>query len=84
MLSKLELYTYKHTEIHDKDALVSMLSKHQVAYGTTENSPITFLGFPSDRLELKTDSVGYIMNHTEVWWSQPLNFLKKFILHIHI
>ncbi|XP_060757673.1 medium-chain acyl-CoA ligase ACSF2, mitochondrial-like [Neoarius graeffei] len=36
-----------------------------VAYGTTENSPITFLGFPLDRLELKTDSVGYIMDHTE-------------------
>ncbi|KAB5553926.1 hypothetical protein PHYPO_G00044270 [Pangasianodon hypophthalmus] len=36
-----------------------------VAYGTTENSPITFLGFPLDRLDLKTDSVGYIMDHTE-------------------
>ncbi|MCJ8739322.1 hypothetical protein PDJAM_G00045730 [Pangasius djambal] len=36
-----------------------------VAYGTTENSPITFLGFPLDNLDLKTDSVGYIMDHTE-------------------
>ncbi|KAM9457487.1 medium-chain acyl-CoA ligase ACSF2, mitochondrial-like [Clarias gariepinus] len=36
-----------------------------VAYGTTENSPITFMGFPSDSMELKTDSVGHIMDHTE-------------------
>ncbi|KAG7334975.1 hypothetical protein KOW79_001571 [Hemibagrus wyckioides] len=36
-----------------------------VGYGTTENSPITFLGFPVDKLELKTDSAGYIMDHTE-------------------
>ncbi|XP_053530850.1 medium-chain acyl-CoA ligase ACSF2, mitochondrial isoform X2 [Ictalurus punctatus] len=36
-----------------------------VAYGTTENSPITFLGFPLDELKRKTDSVGYIMDHTE-------------------
>lgn len=46
-----------------------VLVKYQVAYGTTENSPITFMGFPSDSMELKTDSVGYIMDHTEVWWS---------------
>lgn len=47
-----------------------MLYKYQVAYGTTENSPITFLGFPMDRMEFKTDSVGYIMDHTEVWMFQ--------------
>ncbi|XP_020511041.2 medium-chain acyl-CoA ligase ACSF2, mitochondrial-like [Labrus bergylta] len=36
-----------------------------LGYGTTENSPLTFLGFPHDNEELKTDTVGCIMNHTE-------------------
>uniref|UniRef100_A0A8C4HWB5 Medium-chain acyl-CoA ligase ACSF2, mitochondrial n=1 Tax=Dicentrarchus labrax TaxID=13489 RepID=A0A8C4HWB5_DICLA len=34
-------------------------------YGTTENSPLTFLGFPKDNEELKLNTVGCIMNHTE-------------------
>lgn len=38
----------------------------QVAYGTTENSPVTFLGFPQDTEELKINTVGCIMHHTEV------------------
>uniref|UniRef100_A0A8C2ZP72 Medium-chain acyl-CoA ligase ACSF2, mitochondrial n=1 Tax=Cyclopterus lumpus TaxID=8103 RepID=A0A8C2ZP72_CYCLU len=36
-----------------------------VSYGTTENSPITFLGFPRDNDELKINTVGCIMSHTE-------------------
>ncbi|XP_060883143.1 medium-chain acyl-CoA ligase ACSF2, mitochondrial-like isoform X3 [Labrus mixtus] len=36
-----------------------------LGYGTTENSPLTFLGFPHDNEELKTDTVGCIMSHTE-------------------
>uniref|UniRef100_A0A8C5CKH3 Medium-chain acyl-CoA ligase ACSF2, mitochondrial n=1 Tax=Gadus morhua TaxID=8049 RepID=A0A8C5CKH3_GADMO len=36
-----------------------------VAYGTTETSPVTFLGFPSDREELKINTIGCIMDHTE-------------------
>ncbi|XP_056257504.1 medium-chain acyl-CoA ligase ACSF2, mitochondrial-like [Seriola aureovittata] len=36
-----------------------------LAYGTTENSPITFLGFPQDNEELKINTVGCIMSHTE-------------------
>ncbi|KAM7387222.1 hypothetical protein PAMA_009707 [Pampus argenteus] len=36
-----------------------------VAYGTTENSPLTFLGFPQDADDLKTNTVGCIMHHTE-------------------
>ncbi|XP_028310668.1 acyl-CoA synthetase family member 2, mitochondrial-like [Gouania willdenowi] len=36
-----------------------------IGYGTTENSPITFMGFPQDNEELKTDTVGCIMCHTE-------------------
>lgn len=38
----------------------------QIAYGTTENSPVTFLGFPQDSEDLKINTVGCIMNHTEV------------------
>ncbi|KAM7069175.1 medium-chain acyl-CoA ligase ACSF2, mitochondrial isoform 1-T1 [Molossus nigricans] len=36
-----------------------------VAYGTTENSPVTFMNFPDDTLEQKAQSVGRIMPHTE-------------------
>ncbi|KAM9474491.1 medium-chain acyl-CoA ligase ACSF2, mitochondrial-like isoform 4-T4 [Salvelinus alpinus] len=36
-----------------------------IGYGTTENSPVTFLGFPRDNEELKTETVGCILNHTE-------------------
>ncbi|XP_068605943.1 medium-chain acyl-CoA ligase ACSF2, mitochondrial-like [Brachionichthys hirsutus] len=36
-----------------------------IAYGTTENSPVTFLGFPQDNDDLKLHTVGCIMNHTE-------------------
>ncbi|XP_049924572.1 medium-chain acyl-CoA ligase ACSF2, mitochondrial-like isoform X3 [Epinephelus moara] len=36
-----------------------------LGYGTTENSPLTFLGFPQDNEELKINTVGCIMNHTE-------------------
>ncbi|XP_041861430.1 medium-chain acyl-CoA ligase ACSF2, mitochondrial-like [Melanotaenia boesemani] len=36
-----------------------------ICYGTTENSPITFLGFPRDNEELKMNTVGCIMDHTE-------------------
>ncbi|XP_029292853.1 acyl-CoA synthetase family member 2, mitochondrial-like [Cottoperca gobio] len=36
-----------------------------VGYGTTENSPITFMGFPQDNDDLKINTVGCIMSHTE-------------------
>ncbi|KAM9394403.1 medium-chain acyl-CoA ligase ACSF2, mitochondrial-like [Pholidichthys leucotaenia] len=36
-----------------------------ICYGTTENSPITFLAFPEDNLEVKMNTVGCIMAHTE-------------------
>ena len=38
----------------------------QIAYGTTENSPVTFMHFPEDTLEQKSHSVGRVMPHTEV------------------
>ncbi|NXG25079.1 ACSF2 synthetase, partial [Grallaria varia] len=36
-----------------------------VGYGTTENSPVTFMGFPSDSIDRRTETVGYILPHTE-------------------
>ena len=36
-----------------------------VAYGTTENSPITFMSTGDDSFENQTTTVGYIMPHTE-------------------
>ncbi|KAF2988326.1 hypothetical protein EK904_005373, partial [Melospiza melodia maxima] len=43
----------------------------QVAYGTTENSPVTFMGFPSDSFEQRTETVGYIFPHTEAKIEDP-------------
>uniref|UniRef100_A0A8C9XJ35 Medium-chain acyl-CoA ligase ACSF2, mitochondrial n=1 Tax=Sander lucioperca TaxID=283035 RepID=A0A8C9XJ35_SANLU len=37
----------------------------RIGYGTTENSPVTFCGSPSDNLDRKCDTVGYIMDHIE-------------------
>ena len=36
-----------------------------VAYGTTENSPVTFMTKSTDSFENKTTTVGYVMPHTE-------------------
>ncbi|XP_076122637.1 medium-chain acyl-CoA ligase ACSF2, mitochondrial-like [Alosa pseudoharengus] len=41
------------------------MKEMMVAYGTTENSPVTFVGFPYDNEERKTETVGCIMHHTE-------------------
>lgn len=38
----------------------------QIAYGTTENSPVTFCGFPVDNIERKTETVGCVGHHLEV------------------
>ncbi|OCT60641.1 medium-chain acyl-CoA ligase ACSF2, mitochondrial isoform X1 [Xenopus laevis] len=36
-----------------------------IAYGTTENSPVTFMGFPHDNFIRKTETVGHVLSHTE-------------------
>uniref|UniRef100_A0A3Q0S3U1 Medium-chain acyl-CoA ligase ACSF2, mitochondrial n=1 Tax=Amphilophus citrinellus TaxID=61819 RepID=A0A3Q0S3U1_AMPCI len=36
-----------------------------VGYGTTENSPVTFLASPLDNMERKSETVGYIGEHLE-------------------
>lgn len=35
------------------------------AYGSTENSPVAFQGFPMDEITRKLETVGYISPHTE-------------------
>ncbi|KAM9258308.1 medium-chain acyl-CoA ligase ACSF2, mitochondrial [Cariama cristata] len=42
-----------------------------VAYGTTENSPVTFMGFPNDNITRKTETVGCILPHTEAKIEDP-------------
>jgi len=37
-----------------------------VAYGMTETSPVTFQGFCDDNMKLKTSTIGYPSDHTEV------------------
>ena len=37
-----------------------------IGYGMTETSPITFQGFPNDSVELKTSTIGFPADHTEV------------------
>ena len=40
--------------------------KFQVAYGMTETSPITFSSYAHDRLEIRSSTIGYPADHTEV------------------
>ncbi|NWR47403.1 ACSF2 synthetase, partial [Regulus satrapa] len=42
-----------------------------VCYGTTENSPVTFMGLPNDSIEWKTETVGCILPHTEAKIEDP-------------
>nr|XP_055032070.1 medium-chain acyl-CoA ligase ACSF2, mitochondrial [Misgurnus anguillicaudatus] len=36
-----------------------------IGYGTTENSPVTFCGFPIDSMDRRTETVGCISHHIE-------------------
>ncbi|XP_064172407.1 medium-chain acyl-CoA ligase ACSF2, mitochondrial [Anguilla rostrata] len=36
-----------------------------IGYGTTENSPVTFMVFPLDNMERKSETVGCVLSHTE-------------------
>uniref|UniRef100_A0A3P8VJ00 Medium-chain acyl-CoA ligase ACSF2, mitochondrial n=1 Tax=Cynoglossus semilaevis TaxID=244447 RepID=A0A3P8VJ00_CYNSE len=44
-----------------------------LAYGSTENSPVVFLGFPEDNDELKINTAGCVMAHTEAKVVDPNN-----------
>nr|XP_008516191.1 PREDICTED: acyl-CoA synthetase family member 2, mitochondrial isoform X4 [Equus przewalskii] len=48
-------------------AIINKLNMKElvVAYGTTENSPVTFMNFAEDTVQEKAESVGRVMPHTE-------------------
>ncbi|XP_059937373.1 medium-chain acyl-CoA ligase ACSF2, mitochondrial isoform X1 [Mesoplodon densirostris] len=48
-------------------AIINKLNMKElvVVYGSTENSPVTFMNFTEDAVEQKAESVGRIMPHTE-------------------
>ncbi|XP_068119140.1 medium-chain acyl-CoA ligase ACSF2, mitochondrial-like [Hyperolius riggenbachi] len=41
------------------------LKRMAVGFGSTENSPVTFLGFPYDEFTRKTETLGHVMPFTE-------------------
>nr|XP_060620750.1 medium-chain acyl-CoA ligase ACSF2, mitochondrial isoform X1 [Anolis sagrei ordinatus] len=53
--------------------LIKKMNMHElvVAYGTTENSPVTFMGFPQDDIIKKTETVGCAIPHTEAKIEDP-------------
>lgn len=55
---------------------VYVVMLEQIAYGTTENSPVTFCGFPVDNIERKAETVGCVSHHLEVH-TQIFFFLHK-------
>uniref|UniRef100_A0A8C9WLY3 Medium-chain acyl-CoA ligase ACSF2, mitochondrial n=1 Tax=Scleropages formosus TaxID=113540 RepID=A0A8C9WLY3_SCLFO len=52
-------------EVVRKVISVMKVKEMVIAYGTTENSPVTFVGFPLDNMALKTETVGCITHHIE-------------------
>ncbi|KAI8484281.1 Acyl-CoA synthetase member 2 mitochondrial [Branchiostoma belcheri] len=46
--------------------LQAIQEERQIPYGTTENSPLTFLGYKSDSLETKCNTIGQPFPHVEV------------------
>lgn len=52
-------------ELVKKVVSVMGIKELTIVYGTTENSPVTFGGWPLDNMERKSETVGYIMDHTE-------------------
>nr|XP_009677150.1 PREDICTED: acyl-CoA synthetase family member 2, mitochondrial isoform X2 [Struthio camelus australis] len=65
--------TLSHRNIVNNANLIGMRLgiSEQVAYGTTENSPVTFMGFPDDNIARKTETVGCVFPHTEAKIEDP-------------
>ncbi|XP_048846611.1 medium-chain acyl-CoA ligase ACSF2, mitochondrial-like [Brienomyrus brachyistius] len=61
------------TEVMKKAMNVMNIKELVIAYGTTENSPVTFLSFPRDNLEQKTKTVGCVMPHMEAKIINPVS-----------
>ncbi|NXJ09818.1 ACSF2 synthetase, partial [Odontophorus gujanensis] len=51
------------TKMHMQEVLI--------AYGTTENSPVTFMGLRTDSITRRTEAVGCILPHTEAKIEDP-------------
>lgn len=50
-----------------KDVVAELnMQDFAVCYGMTETSPVTFQGFSTDPMEVKTGTIGFPANHTEV------------------
>uniref|UniRef100_W5MXX4 Medium-chain acyl-CoA ligase ACSF2, mitochondrial n=1 Tax=Lepisosteus oculatus TaxID=7918 RepID=W5MXX4_LEPOC len=58
-------------EIVKKCMAVFNIEDLSIGYGTTENSPVTFLNFPKDTATRKTETVGCVINHTEAKIADP-------------
>ncbi|KAM6896942.1 medium-chain acyl-CoA ligase ACSF2, mitochondrial [Xenentodon cancila] len=52
-------------ELARKVVSIMGIKELTIGYGTTENSPVTFLNSPLDNMERKCETVGYIMEHIE-------------------
>ncbi|XP_068119486.1 medium-chain acyl-CoA ligase ACSF2, mitochondrial-like [Hyperolius riggenbachi] len=52
-------------ELMRKLVMETTVKNINIGYGTTENSPVTFLGFLFDEFHRKIDTAGHIMSHTE-------------------
>ncbi|XP_029312548.1 medium-chain acyl-CoA ligase ACSF2, mitochondrial [Cottoperca gobio] len=52
-------------ELVKKVIYVMGIKEITIGYGTTENSPVTFFSSPTDNLERKCETTGYIIDHLE-------------------
>uniref|UniRef100_A0A8C6U5V6 Medium-chain acyl-CoA ligase ACSF2, mitochondrial n=1 Tax=Neogobius melanostomus TaxID=47308 RepID=A0A8C6U5V6_9GOBI len=71
MLNQRDLHTFDLSSI-EGGVMGGAQCVPEVVYGSTENSPVTFLGFPRDIDELKLNTVGCIMPHTEAKVVDPV------------
>ena len=51
---------YDHNEVSKNEITL------QIAYGTTENSPVTFMSLPDDPIEKRVATIGRPHPHVEV------------------
>lgn len=58
--------SFKCVSTDKRDGFFVFFYDGQIGYGTTENSPVTFLASPMDNMERKAETVGYVMEHVEV------------------
>ena len=54
----------------------------QIAYGMTENSPVTFQGYMDDPIEKRVSTVGRPSAHTEVGYSHRIDRSVEYLSQI--